>query len=197
MVSWYESLDAIQRIFAIIAIPSTAVLILQTVLLLLGIGNGDADSDGNFETGDDGLALFSIRGIVAMLSVGGWSGIALIELNINVILAVTLSVLIGLLTLLGMALLIKVLLQLQSSGNIVVSGAVGRTGQVYIPIPANMNGSGKINITLQDKYSEITAMTHDDTDLKTGELVRVIAADENGILVVERVVHKNTQITIK
>lgn len=190
MVSWYESLDAIQRIFAIIAIPSTAVLILQTILLLLGIGNGDADSDGDFETGDDGLALFSVRGIVAMLSVGGWSGIALIELNLNTMLVVTLSALIGILTLLGMALLIKVLLKLQSSGNIILSGAIGKTGQVYIPIPAKMNGSGKINITLQDKYSEIAAMTNDDTELKTGELVRVIAADEIGILVVERVVHK-------
>lgn len=195
MVLWYESLDTIQRIFAFIAIPSTILLILQTILLLLGIGNGDADSDSNFDTGDDGLALFSIRGIVAMLSIGGWSGIAMIELNLNNMLAVPLSVLIGLLTLFGMALLIKVLLQLQSSGNIELLGAIGKTGQVYIPIPANMQGSGKINITLQDKYSEITAMTNDYTDLKTGELVRVIATDEIGILVVERVKYQNTRLS--
>lgn len=107
MVLWYESLNTIQHIFAFIAVPSTVLLILQTILLLAGVGNGDADSDGNLDTGEGGLALFSVRSIVAMLSIDGWSGIAMIELNLNTMLAVTLSVLIGLLTLFGIAFLIK------------------------------------------------------------------------------------------
>ena len=36
MIAWWESLQAIQQVFYIIAIPATLVLILQTILLLFG-----------------------------------------------------------------------------------------------------------------------------------------------------------------
>ena len=49
MIQWFESLSAIQRFFAYIAIPSTLILAIQTILLIFGLaggGDGDADSDG-------------------------------------------------------------------------------------------------------------------------------------------------------
>lgn len=190
MTAWYVSLSPFQRIFALIAIPSTAVLIIQTVLLLFGIGAADSDadiSDGDADTGDDGLALFSVRGIVAMLSVGGWSGIVMAEFGLNNVLTVILAAVFGIAALVGIAVSMKLMLRLQSSGNIELANAIGRTGQVYIPIPAKMRGSGKINIIIQDKFTEIAAMTEDDTDIRTGEMVRVLATDETGMLVVGRV----------
>jgi hypothetical protein len=82
MIEWWKSLDPAGQIFAIIAIPSTLVLTIQTVLLLFGIGDDDIDADGIDITGNgigdtpgdgggDGLALFSLRGIMAMAAVGG------------------------------------------------------------------------------------------------------------------------------
>jgi len=162
-------------------------------MLFFGLGNDsdiDIDGDGTpdgIADGDGGLALFSIRGIMAMLCVGSWSGIAISEAGVNGILTVILSVGIGFAALVGMAFLIKLILTLQSSGNIELSNAIGKVGQVYLQIPPKMSGMGKVNITLQDKYSEFNAMTTDETPIKTGEIVRVVATDEVGYLLVERI----------
>ena len=57
--------------------------------------------------------------------------------------------------------------------------------QVYIPVPAGGSGSGKVTITLQDKFCEYAAITTSDRELKTGNYVRVVAVSESGVLVVE------------
>lgn len=189
MIDWFNSLTSIERVYALIAIPSTVVLIIQTLMLLFGaIGDFDSDGDGLADStgGDDGLALFSIRSVMAFLCVGSWSGILLCQTSLPTAAAVVLSIVIGAAALLLMALLIKLILSLQSTGNIQLSNAVGKVGQVYIPIPPNSNGSGKINITIQDKYEEVSAVTTETTAIKTGELVRVVSTDEIGMVVVER-----------
>ena len=188
MTEWYNSLTQLQRVFALIAIPSTLILIVQTVLLLLGIGDGDANGDGvpDIHSGD-GLALFSVRGIIAMLCVGGWLGIVLLGTEMNSMLAILISFAGGIAALLAMALLVNLLLRLQSAGNIQIANAIGKVGSVYLTIPANMTGAGKVNITVQDTYTEFSAMTAEPEEIKTGEAVRVVSTDETGILVVERV----------
>ncbi len=195
MFEWFESLTELQRIFAYIAVPSTVVLLLQTVLLFFGIGDGGVDGADVPELdvtelpdgGDaDGLTVFSIRGIVAMLCVGGWSGIALLDTSMNKILAIVIAVLLGITALVSMAFLMRTLTKLQSSGNIEIVNAVGKTGTVYLTIPAEMKGSGKINITVQDTYTEFDAITSDSEPIKTGQTVTVVAVDEVGRLIVER-----------
>ncbi len=192
MADWWNSLTELQHIFAFIAIPATLVLIVQTVLLFFGIGDGDdfdIDGDGipDIETGDDGLTLFSVRGIIGMLCIAGWSGITFIDLGLSDVLSVFLSIVCGGLTLFGIAYLMKAILKLQSNGNIQLGSAVGKTGQVYIPIPANGSGRGKINLVVQDRFIEVEAVTQSSEPLKTGETVRVVSTDDMGLVMVERV----------
>lgn len=193
MTYWWNSLTDLQHIFAFIGIPSTLVLIVQTVLLLFGLGDGDDidfDGDGipdDIEAGDDGLTLFSIRGIVGMLCIAGWAGIVFIDFGLPDIISIILAIVCGVATLFGIAYLMKAALKLQSSGNIEIGSAVGKVGQVYIPIPAKGNGRGKINIIVQDRYIEVDAVTDSDEALKTGETVRVVSTDDMGLVMVERV----------
>ncbi len=187
MSEWFNSLDAIQRIFAYIAIPTSAILLIQTLLLLFGIGDGDGD-EADIPDSGDGLALFSIRGIVAMLCIGGWSGIVLGGTSLNDALVILISAVIGFAALVGMAFLIKLILKLQSSGNIQLANAIGKVGQVYLTIPPNGSGVGKVNVIVQEKFTEVQAMTHESSAIKTGETVRVVATDELGLFVVERVI---------
>ena len=50
MLNWWNELMLAQQIFALIAIPSSLILAIQTVMLLLGIGDdGDADIDADWE----------------------------------------------------------------------------------------------------------------------------------------------------
>jgi len=193
MIQWWNNLDTFARVYALIAVPSTLVLLVQTVMLFLGIG---ADEDGIDLTGNDqidtpgdggadGLALFSIRGIMSMLCVGGWSGLAMYASGVNQPLTVLISLVCGLAALFAIAYLMKAAMKLQSNGVIDLGSAIGKTGRVYIPIPANSEGNGKITLTIQERFIEADAITTADRKLATGEPVRVVATDGTGMLVVE------------
>ena len=43
MLTWWNNLDAFARVFACIAVPSTLILVVQTVLLLFGLGGGEEE----------------------------------------------------------------------------------------------------------------------------------------------------------
>jgi hypothetical protein len=189
-------MDLVGQIFALIAIPSTLVLVVQTILLLVGIGGDDLDADGVDITGNgigdtpgdggaDGLALFSLRGIMAMAAVGGWSGLVMYEAGINLTVTVVLAAAFGFMALVGIAYLMKLAARLQQDGTLDLGYAIGRVGTVYIPIPAEMKGSGKISLTMQERFIEVDAMTTCGRKLTTGESVRVTATNENGMVVVE------------
>lgn len=192
MIQWWNQLDALARVYALIAIPSTLILVVQTVLLFLGVGDGDdgidLTGDGQIDTpgdgGSDGLALFSVRGIMAMLCVGGWSGLALYASGAAQWLTVLLSLLCGLAALFMIAYLMRAAMKLQSSGNISLAAAIGKTGRVYIPIPPRTQGSGKITLTIQERFIEADAVTTAGRRLATGEAVRIVSTDED-LLVVE------------
>jgi len=193
MIQWWNNLDLFARVYALIAVPSTFILILQTVLLFLGVGVDDdgIDLTGNDQIdtpgdgGGDGLVLFSVRGIMAMLCVGGWSGLALYASGVNRPLTILISLICGTAALFAIAYLMKAAMKLQSSGNIELGTAIGKTGRVYIPIPAESKGSGKITLTIQERFIEAEAVTTASRKLATGEPVRVVATDGTGMLVVE------------
>lgn len=199
MIAWWNQLQTVQQIFALIAIPSTLIMLIQTILLLVGFGDGDTDADvdadefAQAETQDgDGLALFSVRGIVSMLTVLGWSAVAFMEVFAPA-LAISFAVVLGVLTLFGMAFLMRAVSRLQASGNIEVGNAVGKVAKVYIPIPANGKGTGKVMMTLQEKYGEFTAITVSNEKLETDRYVRVVAVDGAGVLVVEPLVEQKNE----
>lgn len=198
MIEWWNNMDLVGQIFALIAVPSTLVLVVQTILLLVGIGGDDLDADGVDITGNgigdtpgdggaDGLALFSLRGIMAMAAVGGWSGLVMYEAGINLTVTVVLAAAFGFMALVGIAYLMKLAARLQQDGTLDLGYAIGKVGTVYIPIPAEMKGSGKISLTMQERFIEVDAMTTCGRKLTTGESVRVTATNENGMVVVEPV----------
>ena len=190
MTNWWNELDLIQQIFALIALPSTVLIVIQTVLLLIGIG-GESDTDvdvddvDGIDLADDGLAIFSVRGILSMLCITGWVAVALLETTLPAGVSIGIAIACGIATLIGMAYLMRAVNKLQSSGNIDIGNCIGKIGEVYIPVPAAGEGSGKVNLTVQEKFSEFTAITTAGEQLKTGSFVRVVAVSEAGMLVVE------------
>lgn len=186
MIRWWTELELIQQIFALIAIPSTLIMVIQTVMLVIGMDNeADMDIDDVPETMGDGLTLFSVRGIVTMLAVTGWCAVALVDSGMSDVLSVIISVVLGFLALVGMAYLMRAVYRLQASGNMDVGNAVGKVAQVYIPIAADAEKTGKVTMTLHGKYCEFDALTTASETLKTGSYVRVVAVDGAGVLVVE------------
>lgn len=195
MKEWWDSLSQISQVFATVAIPATVIMILQTILLFFGIGVGDDvdiaddvdDINGDALDGSDGLSLFTIRGIVAFFAVGGWTGIAVDNIGAPKTLSVLLSLIAGSAALFGIAYLFKFALKLQNNGTLAIENAVGKTGEVYIPIPANRKGSGKVMVTVQERLCELVAITSEERELKTGEFIRVVESiDDQTVLVVSQ-----------
>lgn len=191
MNEWWLSLDLLQKVFTILAVPATVILVLQSILLLFGMGDHDVDIDAGGDIdgldgmdlydggstdgidGSDGIALFSIRGIMAFFAVGGWTGVVVAGTGIPAALSIFIALLAGTAALVGFAYLMKAMMKLQSSGNLDLQNAVGKTAKVYLTVPAGRRDLGKVTLTVQDRFIECEAMTDVDESLKTGTLVTV------------------------
>ena len=210
MFEWWESLGAIGKIFACVAIPSTVILFLQTILMLIGIGGSGSDgadadvgvetdaevSDGIFGDGDtdasadsdfeldDGLRLFSFRGIIAFLTVMGWVGVLCVRYELALPVTALIAVASGFAAMFVIALLFRLIYSLQSDGTENIRHALGMSGTVYLRIPANRSGRGKVNLMLDGKLVEKEAITDEDDVLNYGEQVVVVGISGQTDLIV-------------
>lgn len=191
-MEFWEAMLLTQKIYFCIGLAASVFLILQIITLLFGIGdNGEVDIDlsGDGEVDatvdlSDGFTLFSLRGIVAFFAIGGWTGYALAP--VNTALAVVGSLVAGFLALVAMALMMRAIMRLRSNGNIDNAKAVGKIADVYLTIPAKGNGSGKITMTLEERFVELNAIQNGESAIVTGDKVKVISV-LGDTLVVEKI----------
>ncbi|HOK43609.1 MAG TPA: hypothetical protein PLD49_08085 [Thermoclostridium caenicola] len=205
MVDWWNGLSTLQQLFACFAIPATLVLVIQIILFIIGLSDGDGDADVSHDVADgDGagadaadhvgdlthshdvaeVRLFTLRSIVAFFAVGGWTGVVLAGLELPLPAVIVFALMAGWAALYFVTWSIRMALRLQYSGNIDVSNAIGKVGEVYMTIPAANRGYGKINVMVQERFCEFEATTSADRDLKTGESVFVTGITEDNVLTV-------------
>ena len=224
MTEWWNALDLFQKILYCIAIPSTLILVIQTLLVLFGIGDGgeganysetsgiDFDSDitgdgidmsdmsasGDIDTdmvSHDGsnsadaasMRIFTAQTIMAFLCVFGWTTIVGYNSGSSSWRAALIGGLLGIIAMYLIAKLAQLSTKLSDSGTFNPKNAIGIEGSVYIPIPSNGTGNGKINIVVQGRLMECDAMTEGGESLSTGDKIRVtdIVGD---VLVVEKII---------
>lgn len=215
MTAWWESLSILEQAFACIAVPATIVLLIQTVLLLIGLGHdgqadiavetdvdGDLDldtanaGDGVFgesnmeeyahDVNDHGLRLFSVRTIVAFFTVMGWTGLVISRGGGSPAWAIAGALLAGVAAMFLMAIAMRAFTKLQTDGNIDIRHAIGKDATVYLTIPAQRGGMGKVHMVLQNTYSEWNAVTDEPEPLVFDTPVVVTAIVGESTLVVAR-----------
>jgi len=198
---WWNNLGLVGQIMACAAIPMSVVMILQLILMIIGIGF-DADSDGDvddaiIDINDDTspheasncgnasvLRIFTIRGIVAFFALGGWAGLAALSAGLHPIWAIQISLFVGVCALLLAAIIIRVALRMQTSGNLNLSNALSQTADVYIRIPSGRSEKGKVTMLLQERFVELDAVTDNDTDIMPDSKVEVVAVIDDDCLLV-------------
>lgn len=210
MAEWWSSLGITGQVFACVAIPSTLLLAIQTVMLFFGLGDDGAgdipdspdaadlpdipdDASVDFENADgvdvhvsDGLHLVSARSIVAFLCIFGWLGLTLSANGTAEWLSVIVALIGGFLAMLGVAYLVKGLSKLQSDGSMNLKYALGVSGNIYITVPPRRSGKGKVNIIVQGKLEELDAVTDEELPLPFGTEIVVIGLSGGNTLVVRR-----------
>ena len=137
-----------------------------------------------------GLRIFTVRGIVAFFAVGGWLGIVLGETGLPTAAVLLISLAGGTAALVGIALLLRWSLSLQDQGNLDLRNAIGKTAQVYIPIPADGASAGKVNLVLQERFVELPAVTQAHCVLRTDQMVKVTGIINQNTLLVKPILRE-------
>jgi hypothetical protein len=169
--------------FLACALLGGGVVVLQLVLSLIGLGHDGphdlhvhaehaphASSDGALA----GLQLTSLRALSAAVAFFGLAGYGLSSAGASPWLALPVAVVAGAVALFAVALLLRLLLRFESDGVVHLENAMWQAGTVYVPIPGERQGAGKVSMSVQGRLVEYQAVTASEA-LPTGAPVTVVA----------------------
>jgi len=148
------------------------------------LGGDDFFGDGGNPTDFSIMSMFTVQGIVTFLTVMGWTSIVAISSGTPAAFSIIVGIAFGFLAMFAVAKLIHISGRLTENGTLNLKNAIGENGKVYIPIPAEAAGEGKVNLYLQGRYTECDAITFEKAQIPTGTMVRVTDV-RNGVLIVE------------
>ena len=184
----------LQQISFIIAVTATVIMLIFLLLMVFGMDDstfdgGPQDADLDFLSDEplsaiSGLKLFTVRGALAFFSVGGWVIYILAPL-MHVAWVLVLSVLAGLLASFLQALAFRAAMKLESSGNLDYERTIGKIASVYIRIPKERLGKGKVMLNLEDRFIEVDAITDEPEDLLRKKMVEIVALEDHTTVVVK------------
>jgi hypothetical protein len=87
--------------------------------------------------------------------------------------ALPLALIGGVAAMVGTAVAMRWMRGFEDDGTVSIHGAVGATGTVYLSIPGDRQGAGKVMLTLQNRIVEYQAVTSD-APLPTGAPIMVV-----------------------
>ncbi len=199
-------------VFVVCAAVGVTILVFQFVLTMIGLGGealdldvpdaetgadldfdvgadvpGDADLGHDVHVGSSWLfGVISFRTIVAALAFFGLGGLASQSAGLSPLKTFLVAVASGAAAMYGVYWLMRGLSSLRSSGAPRVRRAVGRYATVYVTIPGAEEGTGKIQMNLQNRTMEYLAMTAGEK-LPPGSKVRVVGVITSDTVAVQPV----------
>lgn len=197
ITEWWTSLDLFMKILWCIAIATSLTFIIQSILTFVGIDSdtdlgGDIDPDfgGGLDMhpdfdGDPSMNLFTFRNLVNFFLGFSWTAILMHGKFSSEALVLLLAFVVGVALVTVVMLMFKWLAGMQQSGNInVYKSAVGCHGKVYLTIPGERRGTGKVQITINGAVREYDAVTDCDS-IPTGAQIKVVEVVDSSTLLVE------------
>lgn len=190
MQAWWSSMDTYLQILWIITLTASLIFVIQTVLTFIGM-----DSDGGMDVPDGGISadtdagsfpfqLFTFRNFINFFLGFGWTAISL-EGKTSTAVALILSTLVGLALVAAVMYIFYLMSKMEQSGNIETGSTLGCKGNVYLTIPGNRAGEGKVQISVQGAIREFDAMTDGET-LANGSPIRVTEVLNEHLLLVAK-----------
>lgn len=124
----------------------------------------------------DGLWLFKIlsfRAVVAALAFFGLAGLAAESADASISTTLLVAIGSGAVAVAAVYWMMRGLQELRADGTVRIQRAPGRHGTVYLHVPGENSGSGKIQINLQNRTVEYSAVTSG-PELRTGTKIVVL-----------------------
>jgi hypothetical protein len=176
--------------YTIPALIGTAFFLLRIVLMTVGIG-ADLGADLDIDDSSHAFQILSLQSLSAFAMGFGWGGFAAYRGTewgtAGVIGAGALS---GAAMVWLLAVMLKSMADLQSSGNIPLSATVGKEGQVYLTVPEpgggpSGSGRGQVKMIVSQRQRIYDAVSSGE-NLPTGTRVRVVKVNDDNTLTVAR-----------
>lgn len=186
MKEFFASMDGTQQFYWYVAIAASVIFIIQTIMTFVGADTDtgvDADFDGNLDDAGSPFQLFSLRNLVNFLLGFGWGGVTLYDSIGSKFWLGVVAFLIGASFIFIFFLVMRALFRLSEDNSFRIESTLGKTADVYLTIPAEKKGKGKVFISINGSTRELSAITTAQEDLKVGSLVKVVELDGD-ILVV-------------
>lgn len=189
MTEFFSSMPNDLFTFWMIAVPFTVFFVLQTALTFIGMDSGgDLDTDADVDTDSDSdsapFQLFTLRNLVAFMTMFGWTGIVCLNSDISLGMSIFIATLSGLAMVIVLSSIFYFTSKLQSDATPNPRSAIGREGTVYLTIPGN-GKLGKINVVYGGSIRTVDAISTG-PEIPTGSRVKVVA-ENSGDLIVEAI----------
>lgn len=183
-----ESLPILLKSFWYIAIPTSLIFIIQTIITFSGLDITDGfDTDFDIDVHDGDFQLFSLRNLINFLLGFSWTGISFYAaLGEKPVFLIITSFVVGVLFVLLFFFVIKQVQKLAEDNSFKITNTLNKTAEVYLTIPEKKSGKGKIMISVNGAFHELEAMTENDR-IPSGTAVKVIKIENNNLLIVETI----------
>ncbi|MBC7934972.1 MAG: NfeD family protein [Rhizobacter sp.] len=187
-MEFFSGMEPLLRSFWFIAIPASVIFLIQTIMTFMGADAGDgidADFDSNLSGTDAPFQLFSLRNLINFLLGAGWGGISFYNSIDNKTILILVSAAIGVAFVASFFLMIRQVQRFGEDNSFNIDLALNQTGTVYIPVPENKTGTGKVQVSVKGSVHELTAITLDER-IPTGTLIKIIKIENNNLVLVEK-----------
>jgi hypothetical protein len=128
------------------------------------------------EAGESTVAfhVFSVRAVLAFCTMFAWAAALYLDIGRTRFAAMTMAAIWGLFGWAAVALILYRLRKLAESGTENIATCVGKSGVVYLNIPAD--GQGEVRMTVSGRVSILKARSADGTVIRAGTPVRATRA---------------------
>ncbi|HEV3418156.1 MAG TPA: hypothetical protein VG056_15125 [Pirellulales bacterium] len=133
------------------------------------------------------FGVLSFRTVVAAVALFGVGGKAALAAGFDPVATLAIAIGAGLAAMYAVHGLMRGLKSLDTDRTMRIERAIGQPGTVYLSIPAHHSGSGKIQLTLQNRLDELEAVTAGDR-LPDGAKIKVVSIIGPGTVEVEAMV---------
>ncbi|MDV2458083.1 serine protease [Elizabethkingia anophelis] len=188
MLEFLNGLQPLEKGFWYVALISSVIFAIQSIMTFVGGHDADginADFSGDLDHVDSPFQFFSFRNLINFMLGFGWTGVVFYNTIGNRFLLIALATLIGCLFVYLFFLMIQQIMKLSEDNTFNIENLVNASGQVYIPIPENMNGKGKVQISVKGAHHELDAMTEGGDRLASGTSV-IVEKIKDKILIVKK-----------
>jgi hypothetical protein len=185
---WWSSIELLEKMYWAFAIPFSIVFVIQLIRTLIGSGTDpEIENTDDLDTDNDigiGFQFLTLKNFVAFFAVFGWTGVKCLDYELSSGLSLFISIIGGMLMMFVMSGFYYLLGRLTKTGKIKMDLAIGKTATVYLRIPANKEGTGKVQVNIQG-LKTVDAVTKNPEDLKSGSLVKIVGLESDEVLLVE------------